>query len=409
MWITRVSIANPVFATMVMVALCVLGLFSYARLGVEQLPDVQPPVAFIDVAYPGASPEAVEREVTKPVEEGLNSIAGIKRISSRSFEGRSQTSVEFTLDADMARAMQDVRDRMAVVQGVFPKDAKTPTVARFNNDNSSPVIVAALMSDTLSARDLSILADQTVARRLQRVEGVANVEVNGLARREVRIDLDPERLRTYAITPAQVAAGLREAHSDQPVGLLSDATQDAILRVEGRLADPRQFAELVVAQRGNLPLRLGDLGTVVEREREPDSVARVNGQRAVNFNVFKQQDANTVATGEAVKGALDEVRKTLPAGVELRLVYANSDFVKGSLQGLQHTLVEGALLTVAIVFLFLHSWRSTVITGLTLPIAVIASFIAVNAFGFTLNFMTMMALSLCIGLLIDDAIVVREN
>ncbi|HNJ83798.1 MAG TPA: efflux RND transporter permease subunit [Piscinibacter sp.] len=409
MWITRVSIANPVFATMVMVALCVLGLFSYARLGVEQLPDVQPPVAFIDVAYPGASPDAVEREVSKPIEEGLNSIAGIKHITSRSFEGRSQTSVEFTLDADMARAMQDVRDRMAVVQGVFPKDAKTPTVARFNNDNSSPVVVAALLSAARSPRELSILADQTVARRLQRVEGVASVEVNGLARREVRIDLDPDRLRAYAITPAQVAAGLREAHSDQPVGLLSDATQDAILRVEGRVADPRQFADMVVAQRNGLPLRLADLGTVVEREREPESVARVNGQRAVNFNVFKQQDANTVATGEAIKGAIEELRKSLPADVELRLVYASSDFVKGSLQGVQHTLVEGALLTVAIVFLFLHSWRSTVITGLTLPIAVIASFIAVHAFGFTLNFMTMMALSLCIGLLIDDAIVVREN
>ena len=409
MWITRVSIANPVFATMVMVALCVLGLFSYARLGVEQLPDVQPPVAFIDVAYPGASPDAVEREVSKPIEEGLNSIAGIKHITSRSFEGRSQTSVEFTLDADMARAMQDVRDRMAVVQGVFPKDAKTPTVARFNNDNSSPVVVAALLSAARSPRELSILADQTVARRLQRVEGVASVEVNGLARREVRIDLDPDRLRAYAITPAQVAAGLREAHSDQPVGLLSDATQDAILRVEGRVADPRQFADMVVAQRNGLPLRLADLGTVVEREREPESVARVNGQRAVNFNVFKQQDANTVATGEAIKGAVEELRKSLPADVELRLVYASSDFVKGSLQGVQHTLVEGALLTVAIVFLFLHSWRSTVITGLTLPIAVIASFIAVHAFGFTLNFMTMMALSLCIGLLIDDAIVVREN
>ena len=409
MWITKVSIQNPVFATMVMVALCVLGLFSYARLGVEQLPDVQPPVAFIDVAYPGASPEAVEREVSKPIEEGLNSIAGIKHITSRSFEGRSQTSVEFTLDADMARAMQDVRDRMAVVQGVFPKDAKTPTVARFNNDNSSPVVVAALLSAARSPRELSILADQTVARRLQRVEGVASVEVNGLARREVRIDLAPDRLRAYAITPAQVAAGLREAHSDQPVGLLSDATQDAILRVEGRVADPRQFADMVVAQRNGLPLRLADLGTVVEREREPESVARVNGQRAVNFNVFKQQDANTVATGEAIKGAIEELRKSLPADVELRLVYASSDFVKGSLQGVQHTLVEGALLTVAIVFLFLHSWRSTVITGLTLPIAVIASFIAVHAFGFTLNFMTMMALSLCIGLLIDDAIVVREN
>jgi len=409
MWITRVSIANPVFATMVMVALCVLGLFSYARLNVEQMPDVTPPVAFIDVAYPGASPEAVERELTKGIEEALNSIAGVKRITSRSFEGRSQTSVEFSLNADMGRAMQDVRDRIAVVQSTFPKDAKPPTIARFNNDNSQPVVVLALLSDTRSARELSMLGELTVGKRLQRVEGVAQVDIGGLAVREVRIDLDAARLRAYGITPAQIATALREANADQPVGLLSDATQDSILRVEGRVRDPHRFTEVVVANRGGLPLTLGDLGTLVEREREPDTVARVNGQRAINFNVFKQQDANIVATGEAIKAATEEIRKTLPSDVELRLVYANSDWVKGSLKGLQHTLIEGALLTVAIVFLFLHSWRSTIITGLTLPIAVISSFIAIYAFGFTLNFMTMMALSLCIGLLIDDAIVVREN
>ncbi|HJW11173.1 MAG TPA: efflux RND transporter permease subunit, partial [Albitalea sp.] len=409
MWITRVSINNPVFATMVMVALCVLGLFAYGKLGVEQMPDVTPPIAFVDIAYPGASPEAVEREVTKQVEEALNSIAGVKRITSRSFEGRSQTQVEFTLNADMGRAMQDLRDRLGIVQSALPKDAKPPTIARFDNDNSQPAVVLALLSKTRSIRELSIVGDLNVGKRLQRVEGVARIDINGLATREVRIDLDPARLRAYGITPAQISAALAQANSDQPVGLLTDSTQDAILRVEGRVRDPKQFADVVVGRSGGLPLTLGDLGTLVEREKEPDSLARINGQRAISFNVFKQQDANIVATGEAVKAAMEEVRKTLPPDMELRLIYANSDFVKGSLNGLQHTLIEGALLTVAIVFLFLHSWRSTIITGLTLPIAVISSFIAVYAFGFTLNFMTMMALSLCIGLLIDDAIVVREN
>ncbi|HJV97122.1 MAG TPA: efflux RND transporter permease subunit, partial [Albitalea sp.] len=409
MWITRVSINNPVFATMVMVALCVLGLFAYGKLGVEQMPDVTPPIAFVDIAYPGASPEAVEREVTKQVEEALNSIAGVKRITSRSFEGRSQTQVEFTLNADMGRAMQDLRDRLGIVQSALPKDAKPPTIARFDNDNSQPAVVLALLSKTRSIRELSIVGDLNVGKRLQRVEGVARIDINGLATREVRIDLDPARLRAYGITPAQISTALAQANSDQPVGLLTDSTQDAILRVEGRVRDPKQFADVVVGRNGALPLTLGDLGTLVEREKEPDSLARINGQRAISFNVFKQQDANIVATGEAVKAAMEEVRKTLPPDMELRLIYANSDFVKGSLNGLQHTLIEGALLTVAIVFLFLHSWRSTIITGLTLPIAVISSFIAVYAFGFTLNFMTMMALSLCIGLLIDDAIVVREN
>ena len=409
MWITRVAIHNPVFAAMVMVALCVLGLFSYLRLNVEQMPDVTPPAAFIDVVYPGASPEAVEREINKPLEEALNSIAGVKRITSRSFEGRGQASIEFTFNVDINRAMQELRDKVALVQSRFPRDAKAPTIARFFNDNSQPVVVMALLSASRSPRELSMLAEQIVAKRLTRVDGVATVDLSGLATREVRIDLDPARLRTYAITPAEIVTALREANADQPVGLLSDKNADALLRVEGRVRDPRQFADTVVGRRGNLPLTLSDLGTLVEREREPDSLARVNGERAVNINVFKQQDANVVLTGEAVKGAMEELRKTLPTGVELRLIYAGSDFVKNSLTGLQRTLIEGALLTIAIVFLFLHSWRSTVITALTLPIAVISSFIAVYAFGFTLNFMTMMALSLCIGLLIDDAIVVREN
>lgn len=409
MWITRVSIQNPVFAAMVMTALCVIGLFSWQRLGVEQMPDISFPGAYIEVSYPGASPEAVEQEVTKLVEEAVNSVAGIKRITSRSLEGRSQTNIEFVLDADMARGMQDVRDRVAAVQAAFPRDAKAPTIARFNSDNSQPVVNLALLSATRSARELSVMGEQAVAKRLQRVEGVARVDISGLSAREVRIDLDPQRLRTYGVTPAEIAQALREANADQPVGLLSDPRQDALIRVEARVRDPGQFEKLVVARRNGLALTLGDLGRLVEREREPDSLARINGQPAINFNVFKQQDANIVVTGEAVKKAAEEIRRGLPPDVELRQIYASSDWVKGSLDGLLHTLIEGALLTVVIVFLFLHSWRSTIITGLTLPIAVISSFIAVYAFGYTLNFMTMMALSLCIGLLIDDAIVVREN
>jgi len=409
MWITRVSIQNPVFATMVMVALCVLGLFSYSKLGVEQMPDITLPGAWIDIRYPGASPAAVERQVAKPLEESLNSIAGVNRIQSRSFEGRVQASVEFTLDTDMNRAMQDLRDRLAMAQAQFPQEVKPPNVSRFQGDNAQPVVVMALISGTRSLRELSMLSDQTISKRLGRVPGVAQVSVGGMALREVRIDLDPMRLRAYGITPAEVSKAIATANQDEPVGVLSDQYTDAMLRVEGQVKDPKRFGDIVVAKRGDLVLTLRDLGTLVEREQELDNIARIDGQTAITFNVFKQQDANIVSTGQAVKETMEELRKTLPKDMELRLIYASSDWVKGSLDGLRHTLIEGALLTVAIVFLFLHSWRSTIITGLTLPISVISSFIAVHAFGFTLNFMTMMALSLCIGLLIDDAIVVREN
>ena len=408
MWMTRVSINNPVFATMVMVALCVLGLFAYQRLGVENMPQVSLPGAWIDVRYPGAAPEAVEREVAKPLEELLNTIAGIKRIQSRSFEGRMQMSVEFSLDADMDRAMQELRDRLTTAQSVFPKEVRQPNMQRFQEGNE-PVYVGALVSAQRSTRELSVLAEQVLTKRLQRIEGVAVVNLWGETRREVRIDLDPQRLRAYGITPGEVAAALREANSDAPVGLLSGAHAESTLRVEGRIKDPREFERVVVARRNGLPVLLSDVGSFSEREREPDNLGRINGQPAIGFNVFKQQDANIVKTGRATKAAIEELRKSLPSDVELREIWISSDFVESSLTGLKHTLIEGALLTIAIVFLFLHSWRSTVITALTLPIAVISSFIAVYAFGFTLNFMTMMALSLVIGLLIDDAIVVREN
>ena len=409
MWFTRVSIANPVFATMVMAALCVLGLFSYTQLRVERLPDITPPIVFVSVAYPGASPDATETELTRPIELALNGIAGVKMIRSNSLEGRSETVVEFQVSADMNRAVQDVRDKVAAVQPNFPRDAKQPSVSRFDGDNAQPTVYLSLLGAARSPRELSLLADQVVRKRLERASGVARVDVAGLTVRQVRVDLDPQRLRAMQLTPADVTAALQRANADMPVGLLSGTKEDAIVRVEGRVRDAKAFADVVVASRAGQVVRLGDVGTLVEREREPDSISRVDGVQAISFQVYKQQDANIVETGEAIKGAAEELRKTLPPGVELRLVYADSDWVARSLDGVKHTLVEGALLTIAIVFLFLHSWRSTVITGLTLPIAVISAFIAVYLFGFTLNFMTMMALSLCIGLLIDDAIVVREN
>ena len=409
MWFTRVSIDNPVFATMAMTALCVLGLFSYSQLRVERLPDISPPIVFVSVAYPGASPGATETELTRPIELALNGIAGVKMIRSNSLEGRSETVVEFQVSADMNRAVQDVRDKVAVVQPSFPRDAKQPYVSRFDGENAQPTVYLSLLGAERSARELSLLADQVVRKRLERASGVARVDVGGLTMRQVRIDLDPQRLRAYQLTPADVSAALQRANADMPVGLLSGTREDAIVRVEGKVKDAKAFADVVVAARPGQVVRLADLGTLVEREREAESISRVDGVPAVSFQVFKQQDANIVDTGEAIKRAAAELRKTLPPGVELRLVYADSDWVGRSLDGVKHTLVEGALLTIAIVFLFLHSWRSTVITGLTLPISVISAFIAVYLFGFTLNFMTMMALSLCIGLLIDDAIVVREN
>ena len=409
MWIARLAIARPVLTVMVMGALCVLGLNAFLKLGVEQLPDLNLPVALVDIQYPGASPQSVEEEITKRVEESLNGIAGVKRITSRSFESRSQTSVEFQLSADMGRAMQDVRDKMSALQVLLPKDSKPPLVQRINNEGMEPLAVIGLISEKMSARDLSMLAELQVVRRLQRVEGVAIVKISGNATREIRVDLSQDKLRAQTLLPSDISAALRNQNLDAPIGLISNGKEDNILRMQGRVINYLDLPSTVLQQRNGYPVVLGDIGHVYLREKEPESIARINGQRAISIEVFKQQDANTVATGEGVRQAFKELRMQVPQTVDLRLVNLTSDSVKNSLQGVQHTLIEGALLTVIIVLLFLKSWRSTVITGLTLPISVISSFIAVQALGFTLNFMTLMALSLCIGLLVDDAIVVREN
>ncbi len=427
MWMTKVSINNPVFATMVMVALVVLGIVSYQRLGVEQLPDISAPVFTVTVQYPGASPEANENDITKPIENAVNTIAGIKKIRSNSWEGISQTYVEFQLDANVAKATQDLRDRIAQVRATFPKDAKEPVINRQDQENEQPVVslsVRALPGPSpRTMRDLTTLTDQVIVKELQKAPGVGRVAYAGGTARQVQIQIDPRRMASYGVGIDQVMDAIRQANQNVPAGLISNARNETLVRVEGKIKNIEDFGRIIVARRGgnvgisslgssgvgDAPVFLSQVATVADGEQEAQSIGRNDGQPAISLQVFKIQDANIVETGEAVKAAVANLTKRLPPGVEIRELYANSDWVKRSLDGVKHTLIEGGLLTVLIVFLFLRSWRSTIITGLTLPIAVMSTFIVLNAFGFTLNFMTMMALSLCIGLLIDDAIVVREN
>ncbi len=409
MWITRVSINNPVFATMVMVAITVLGIFSYARLRVEQMPEVNLPFVLVMTAYPGAAPEAVEVDVTKPLEYAINTVAGVKLIRSNSFEGQSQVFAEFRLDTDMSRAMQDVRDKIALARPGFPRDVKDPLVIRADNENTQPVVSLAVMSPTVGLRELTTLTDQTIVKGLENVPGVARIDVNGRVTRQILVQIKPNALRALSIGVDQVINAIRVANQDLPAGRITHGASDSIVRVEGKIKDPEQFGRIIVAQQGGGPVFLTQVADVVDGEKEETSLARINGRRAITLDIQKAQDANIVETGRGVSDAVKVLKERLPADVELRLVNSTADQVETSVNRVKQTILEGAALTVLIVFLFLHSWRSTVITGLTLPIAVIATFVALNAFGFTLNFLTLMALSLCIGLLIDDAIVVREN
>jgi hydrophobe/amphiphile efflux-1 (HAE1) family protein len=409
MWITRTSINQPVFATMMMVALCVLGIFSYNKLRVERMPDIEIPFVFIEIAYPGPAPEAVENDITKPVEEVVNTVNGVKIIRSNSLEGISQTFIEFRLDTDMARAVQDIRDKVAMVRPGFPRETRDPLVLRGDFDNAQPVVSLAVTSPTRTLRELSTITEQVIVKRFQNVPGVGQVRVSGSVQRQVLVNLRAEHMQAQAVGVDEIVGAIRAANVDVPAGRISHGPSDHLVRIEGRIREPAAFGRIIVARRANGPVYLDQVADVVDGEKEAQSLSRINGRPGLTIQVLKVQDANIVDVGNGAKAAAEALRKVLPPDVELKTVYADVDFIEKALNGVKVTIVEGAALTIFIVFLFLHSWRSTVITGLTLPISVIATFVAVHLFGFTLNFLTLMALSLCIGLLIDDAIVVREN
>ena len=409
MWITKTSINQPVFATMVMVALLVLGVFSYIRLPVEQMPNVSNPFVFVAVNYPGASPEQVENDLIKPIENVLNTVNGVKKIYATTREGSGFLQAEFRLSTDMASATQEVRDKVAQIRPGFPREAKDPLISRADWQETQPVVNLAVVSDKHTPRELSTLTDQIIVKRLQNAPGVGAVNVTGSVVRQVLIQLKPAHMQSYGVGVDQVIAAIQATNQDFPSGSITSGAGEQLVRVEGKIKDPKGFERIIVSRQGGAPVYLHQVADVIDGEQEETSIARINGKRSIGVGVFKVQDSNVVETGEGVKKAIEDLRKRLPDGVEIKLVYATSDDIKSSLENVKMTILEGAALTVLIVFLFLHSWRSTVITGLTLPIAVISTFIALHFFGFTLNFLTLMALSLCIGLLIDDAIVVREN
>jgi len=409
MWITKTSINQPVFATMMMVALCVLGIFSYNRLRVERMPDITIPFVFIQIQYPGAAPEAVENDITKPVEEVVNTVNGVKIIRSNSFEGRSETYIEFRLDTEMGRAVQDVRDKLAAIRPGFPREARDPLVLRGDFDNQQPIVSLAVTSPTRSLRELTTLTEQIIVKRFQNVPGVGQVQVSGGVARQIQVHLRPAQMQSQGVGVDEVIAAIRSSNMDVPAGKIVSGPAEHLVRIEGRIKEPAGFGKIIVARRAKGPVLLEQVADIVDGEREADTLSRINGQPGLSISVLKVEDANIVDVGNGAKAAAAALAKVLPPDVQLQIVYADVDFIEKALNGVKVTIIEGALLTIFVVFLFLHSWRSTIITGLTLPISVIATFVAVHLFGFTLNFLTLMALSLCIGLLIDDAIVVREN
>ena len=415
MWFTRVSLQNPVFATMVMLALVVLGLFSLQRLKVDQFPNVDFPVVVVTADYPGASPQIVESEVSKKIEEGVNAIAGINALTSRSYEGQSVVIIEFGLHIDGRKAAEDVREKIAALRPTLRTEVKEPRVMRFDPASRAIWSVAVLpdndtrVGQPMTPVELSNWAEQTLKKRLENVRGVGSVTLVGGTKREINIYLNPQALESYGISPDQVVAAVRNENQDLPVGAIRSKDQERVIQIAGRMQRPEDFGRIIVSRKGGAPIRVEQVARVVDGAPEVESLALYNGQRTLLLNVQKAQDDNTIAVVDGLISTLADIKKQLPNGVRLEQITDGSRQIRVSVSNVRQTLIEGALLTVLIVFLFLNSWRSTVITGLTLPIALIGTFLFMNLFGFTINMITMMALSLCVGLLIDDAIVVREN
>ena len=417
MWFTQVSLRNPVFATMVMFALVVLGLFSFQTLKIDQFPNIDLPVVVITTEYPGASPEIVESEVSKKIEEAVNSTAGISALTSRSYEGLSVVIVEFELNINGRKAADDVREKVSNVHPFLRTEVKESRILRFD-PSSRPIWSLALVTDPttlkhgaqpLSQVALTNWADQQLKKRLENVRGVGSVTLVGGTKREINLYLNPQAMESLGITAQQVVDAVASENQDLPVGSIRSLQQDRVVQVQGRIERPEDFGQIIVARRGGSIVRLSQVARVNDGAQELENLALYNGERTLLLSVQKSQDENTIDVVDGLMRTVEDMKSQLPPGVKLQTIYDGSRQIRVGVNNVRKTLIEGSLLTVLIVFLFLNSWRSTIITGLTLPIAIVGTFLFMAMLGFTINMITLMALSLCIGLLIDDAIVVREN
>ena len=408
MIISDVAIKRPLVTVVAMVALVIFGTFALFKLKTDEFPDVAPPWLTVGIVYPGASPDVVESEVLKPIEEQIGSIAGVKRIVGKAYDGYSMFMIEFLFDKDLNVASQEVRDAISAIRADLPTEMKEPIVSKFN-DTDRPIVSLAISSTALSPAELTRLADPAITRELRAIPGVADVLIFGKVERELTVEVDPHKLQAANVSIAQVAQALQAQNLAAPVGNVTGALDERAIRLRGRLQNAAEFANLVVADRNGQLIRLGQVASTKDATAEARTLALYNDKEAIGIDVKKSKGYSTTDVAQRVRDRLAQLELTLPAGTRFDLVKDSGVRVRNAVKNVEEALVLGALLTVIVVFLFLNSWRSTVITGVALPISVLASFIAVWTLGFNLETMSLLGLSLAIGILIDDAIVVREN
>lgn len=408
MWLTRISVKYPVFTIMMMFCLMVLGLASWQRMGVEEFPDVDFPFVVIYTNYPGASPETVESDITKKMEDQINTISGLKQVISQSSEGLSTIIAEFNLDVPSTVAAQDVRDKIAPVTAQFRDEIEDPIVERYD-PTASAVMSVVFESDQMSLRELSSYLDQRIVPQLRTVAGVGTVNLLGDAQRQIRIEVDPYKLQSFGIGIDQVINTLKGENIEVPGGTLKQGNSELVVEIKSRVIQPQSFGQLIVASKNGSPIYLRQVANIQDSQAELESSAFLNGKTAIAMDILRSSDSNVIDVVDASYKTLDKIEQQLPKGTTLKVVVDTSKGIRASIKDVARTIVEGGILAVLIVLLFLGSFRSTAITGLTLPIALLGTLTFIWMFGFTINMMTLLALSLSIGLLIDDAIVVREN
>jgi len=409
-FISNFAIKKPIVTITAMVALVVFGLVALVALRTDEFPDVQQPIINVTIVYPGASPDVVERELVEPIEDALFAISGVDAAQSTSSatDGLAQFTIFFDFEKDLQQASQDVRDAISSKRNDLPLEMEEPVLTRFDPADM-PIVSLAITSDTLPATALTRLVDPGIVGELRSIPGVAQASVVGGIEREMTVFVQPSALQAAGLSIAQVVQALQAQNLAAPVGRLDTKLEETTIRLKGRLEKPADFANVVVAERNGQPIRLGQVARVVDGTEDPRTLALYGEREAVGIDILKAKGYSTTEVADAIRERIAELQGKLPAGVKMELVRDSGVRVDAAVENVQSALLEGALLTVLVVFLFLNSWRSTVITGLALPVSVLASFISVWAFGFTLNTMSLLGLTLAIGILIDDAIVVREN
>ncbi len=408
MVLSDLSIKQPVFATMMMIALVVLGIFSYKELSIDLFPDIDFPVVTVQTLYPGVAPETVETELTKRIEEAINPIEGVKHITSTTTEGISLVIAEFELGTDIHTAAQEVRSKVSALRRDFPSGAEEPVIERMDPADM-PILSLSIESPQLSPKDLTLLAEKVIKKRIENIEGVGSLKIVGGQRREIQVFLDPERMKAYGLTVPDVVLALKRENIEVPAGKVSIGAKEELVKIDGKISDPKLFKSIIIKNIRGVPVYLNEIASTVDGYEEQRTMALINGQRGLALEVRKKSGGNTVDVAEKVKEALPKLNRELPGQTTLNVVRDSSGFIREAVEDVQTTMILGVIFTVFIVFLFLNSWRSTVITGLTLPVSIMSAFIIMRILGFSLNILTLMGLSLSVGLLIDDAIVVREN